>query len=198
MFILDIIDELKIVAYLIWGAIALLTVTVYCKKWFVKKTKPLSSGINTDIEIYHTDKVELYYNSFSYFSQLVRICLEEKGVEYKSIHIDLIETGWYQSCSPEYQEINPECTVPVLVKEGNPIYNSLTQLTYIDLQFEGPSLCPSELDKEVDHWIDQISLNGYNPSKLKSLKTRIGCCIPGLTFPLLVALVESVSYKNIL
>src|SRR6056300_1787094 len=73
----------------------------------------------------------LYHNDFSLCSRKVRICLHETGLDYESKHIDLIETGKYEVASKEFLKINPSATVPVLLHNGRPIYESHEQIKYI-------------------------------------------------------------------
>ena len=86
----------------------------------------------------------LYHNDFSLCSRKVRICLHETGLDYESKHIDLIETGKYEVASKEFLKINPSATVPVLLHNGRPIYESHEQIKYI---FNHKSLLLSNLIK---------------------------------------------------
>ena len=66
-----------------------------------------NGGLHPDIDLPHTDPLELYHNAFSLCSTQVRVCLAERQLKYKSNHIHLIETGWYESCGPAFKRINP-------------------------------------------------------------------------------------------
>ena len=128
--------------------------------WRSRRTRPPSmSGLQKQITLPHTEPIELYHNVLSGCSAKVRIGLAEKGVRYKSNHIHLIETGWYQTCSPEFKKINPGATVPVLVHQGHPVYESHAQIKYVDDEFEGPSLTPPQLKEQIDQWVDFTSLH---------------------------------------
>ena len=74
------------------------------------KTAP-KGGLMETVTLPHTEELELYHNAFSSCSQKVRLCLAEAGQAYKSNHIHLVETGWYQTCSPQFKKINPGATV---------------------------------------------------------------------------------------
>ena len=77
------------------------------------------------------EKWILYHNCFSLCSRKVRLCLEELEIEYYQQYIDLIETGKYQVASKNFLKINPGATVPVLLHEGYPIYESHEQIYYL-------------------------------------------------------------------
>ena len=127
--------------------------------WRSRRSKPPSmSGLQEQITLPHDQPIELYHNILSGCSGKVRVCLAEKGVKYKSNHIHLIETGWYQTCSPEFKKINPAATVPVLVHHGHPVYESHAQIQYVDKEFKGPGLSPPELQDQINQWVDFTSL----------------------------------------
>jgi GSH-dependent disulfide-bond oxidoreductase len=67
--------------------------------------------------------------------------LNEKGVEFDHVYIDLPE---FEQHSPEYLAINPAGTVPALVHRGQILTESTPMSEYIDGVFDGPSLVPSD------------------------------------------------------
>ena len=75
----------------------------------------MPSGIQPQIMLDHEQEWELYHNDFSLCSKKIRMCLEELGIDYKSHHIDLVETGRYENISRQFLKINPGGMVPVLV-----------------------------------------------------------------------------------
>ena len=94
------------------------------------------------------EKWILYHNCFSLCSRKVRLCLEELEIEYDQQHIDLIETGKYQVASKNFLKINPGATVPVLLHEGYPIYESHEQIYYLTKESSSNSIIPAnEKDK---------------------------------------------------
>jgi len=154
-------------------------------------------GLNEDITLPHTEPLELYHNVLSGCSGKIRIGLAEKGVKYKANHIHLIETGWYQTCSPDFKKINPSATVPVLVHNGHPIYESHEQIQYVEQMFDGPTLRPADKAEEVDLWVDFASLTGEMGTD-ESMQKRLGCCLPGVSIPLFIAMVREIPYHKIL
>jgi len=85
--------------------------------------------------------VELYHFWSSVCSVKVRMCLEEKGVEWTSRYIDLFR---FDQMRPEYLALNPDGVVPTLVHNGQPIRESTIINEYIEEAFDGPSLLPKE------------------------------------------------------
>ena len=63
----------------------------------------------------------------------VRTVLCEAGVPFKSIHVYLRSSGSYETRTKEYLKINPAGTVPVLVHNGHPIYESHEQVKYVQV-----------------------------------------------------------------
>lgn len=55
--------------------------------------------------------IEFFHNHASTYSQKVRICLEEKNLDYESRHINL---GTFEYLTPEYLAINQNGVVPAM------------------------------------------------------------------------------------
>jgi len=83
--------------------------------------------------------LELYHNTMSSCAQKVRVCLAEKGLEWKSHHLNL-RKGDQQR--PEYLKLNPKGVVPTLVDRGNVIRESNVILEYLEEAFPSPPLLP--------------------------------------------------------
>lgn len=69
------------------------------------------------------------------------LCLKEKGVDYNSHYIDLLN---FDQHSPEYLKINPDGTVPAVVHDGLVLTESTPAMEYIDDAFDGPPLRPED------------------------------------------------------
>ena len=95
-----------------------------------RTTHPVPAGHRPEIEIPHTQEFELYHNALSLCSMKSRVCLAELGIPYESHHVDLIETGAYENIRPAFLAVNPGGTVPVLVHDGHPVYESHEQIRY--------------------------------------------------------------------
>ena len=138
----------------------------------------------------------LYHNDFSLCSRKVRICLHETGLDYESKHIDLIETGKYEVASKEFLKINPSATVPVLLHNGRPIYESHEQIKYIfDHKRVNEINEQNNIQIEVDYWTEKASMVG-NP--VKEHKKYAGNTIGPLTFPLFATMLSYVPVFEIL
>ncbi|MBW2294194.1 MAG: glutathione S-transferase family protein [Deltaproteobacteria bacterium] len=163
-------------------------------------------GFQEDITLPHRDEWELYHNSFSLCSKKLRVCLSELAIDYRSHHIDLIETGSYENVGRDYLAINPAGLLPVLLHRGHPIYESHEEIVYAAAhaatqaasQAHGKELMPDDpiARADVERWIDCASLVGPNPTR--GTKQRAGHCIPGLTLPIFATMVHHIPTRNIL
>ncbi len=164
-----------------------------------RRTHPVPPGLQTGIALPHEREFELYHNALSLCSMKTRVCLAELGVDYRSHPIDLIETGSYENISRHFLAVNPAGTVPVLVHEGHPVYESHEQIRYAaDHAPEGsPSLVPEDpaLREEMQRWIDRSSLT-HDP--LEHGDESAGNAVPGLTVPIFAAMIDRIPYRNIL
>jgi len=160
---------------------------------------PPSGGLHPEIDIPHTEEWELYHNSFSLCSKKVRVCMAELGLPYESHHLHLIETGAYETVSRAYLKINPAGTVPVIVHEGHPVYESHDQIVYAAEHAGecGRQLLPSDpaIKALVERWTDCASLVG---NALQGPERRAGHCVPGLTMPIFATMVAYIPYREIL
>lgn len=160
--------------------------------------RPPSGGLHPEINLPHTDEWEVYHNSFSLCSKKVRVCMAELGLPYASHHIDLIETGAYESVSRRYLKVNPGGTVPVIVHRGHPVYESHDQIVYAaeHAGAAGEELMPLDTKTKalVDHWTDCASIVG---NAMRGLERRAGHCIPPLTFPIFATMVRYIPYREI-
>jgi glutathione S-transferase len=164
-----------------------------------RKTHAMAGGLHDEIILPHTQEWELYHNAFSLCSKKTRVCLAELGIDYKSHHIDLIETGAYENISRDFLKVNPASLVPTLVHNGHPIYESADQLVYAAEHSSDPLLAvPADAAKRklMEHWIHKSSIVGDNP--IEGMKESAGNAIPGLTLPIFSAMIEHIPYTKIL
>ena len=161
------------------------------QKWR-HKTAKVTGGVQFDKSVSFEHSFELYANPFSHCSRKVRLALEEKGIDYHYRTIDLIETGSYETLSSRYLRINPSGLVPTLVHEGRPIYESDDILGYIDSLNKSSSLIPeSEAQRnEVSKWLEFCAIPSSDP--MGFLEKNVGACIPGLTMPLFMTMMEDI------
>jgi glutathione S-transferase len=85
------------------------------------------------LELYH------YWDSFCSFK--VRLCLEEKGLEWKSHYLDLMR---FENLRPQYLELNPNGVVPTLVHDGRSLIESSIINEYLDDRFPAVALRPKD------------------------------------------------------
>ncbi len=69
------------------------------------------------------------------------LALAEKGVEYESHYLDLLNFDQHQ---PEYLAVNPDGTIPALLHDGRVFTESTPMMEYIDEAFAGPALRPAD------------------------------------------------------
>lgn len=187
--------------YALYALLALLLVGVV---WFLfeksrRRTGPIAGGIDRSRRVKHTHDVELYSNSFSHCSRKARIVVAELGIPAKHHHIDLIETGGYQTISREYLRVNPAGLVPTLVHEGHPVFESDDILAYAQsIAPQGaPQLVPDDpqLKQKMDEWLDFCAI--VSSDLLGGREQRAGACIPGLSFPMFMAAMKYIPLKKL-
>ncbi|MDP7602170.1 MAG: glutathione S-transferase family protein, partial [Rhodospirillales bacterium] len=83
---------------------------------------------------------ELYHSGLTTCSKQIRLCLREKGLDYKSNYIEL----WnYENLNKDYLQLNEVGVVPTLEHDGVPVRNSFVIAEYIEDVFPEPPLIPS-------------------------------------------------------
>lgn len=85
--------------------------------------------------------LELYHYWSSVCSVKVRICLAEKGLDWKSRHVDLFT---FEQITPAYLALNPKGVVPTLVHDGRPVVESTLINEYLDEVFSATPLLPAD------------------------------------------------------
>lgn len=81
----------------------------------------------------------------------VRIALALKGLAYRQVPVHLVKDGGQQHAA-EYQELNPQELVPLLVDEGNGgarIAQSLAILEFLEEAYPVPALLPADLARRA-------------------------------------------------
>jgi glutathione S-transferase len=186
------------------GGLLLLAILAGAVAWWAwersrRKTHAVPPGLQADIDLPHQQEFELYHNALSLCSMKTRVCMAELGVPYKSHHIDLIETGSYENISRRFLAVNPAGTVPVLVHNGHPVYESHEQIRYAadHAPAGSPRLVPEApaLREEMQHWIDRSSLTG---DPLRHGAKSAGNAVPGQTVPIFAAMMGRIPYRSIL
>lgn len=164
-----------------------------------RRTRAVPEGLQSNVTLPHTREFELYHNALSFCSMKTRLCLAELRIPYQSHHIDLIETGAYENIRPELLSVNPGGTVPVLVHQGHPIYESHLQIRYAAEHAPpgSPRLTPDDPEQrsEMERWIDRSSLT---TDPIEHGDESAGNTIPGLTVPLFAAMIDQIATWRIL
>lgn len=179
--------------------LTLLGVTLFLRERALRKTQVMQPGLQPQIRLPYTDEWTLYHNPFSLCSKKIRVCLAEYDVSYDSVAIDLIETGSYQNISREFLKVNPGATVPVLLHNGHPIYESHEQLTYVASRVDDARvLVPQDAAsrKVMDEWVRKTSLLGDDP--IDSPEETAGNAAPGLTLPIFASMVAKIPVFKII
>ena len=111
--------------------------------------------------IAYNQEFELYGYGESLASQTARVGLAEKGITYKQHRVGLESTG--EHLQKAYKAINPASLVPTLVHNGQPIYDSIKILEYLDFLApnQGAKLYPADTAKnaEVQALVKEFSLD---------------------------------------
>jgi len=100
--------------------------------------------------------LELYHNTMSSCAQKVRVGLAEKGLAWKSHHLDL-RAGDQQQ--PDYLKLNPKGVVPTLIDGDLMIRESNVILKYLDDAYPNPKLLPANAfgRAEVRLWNQRLA-----------------------------------------
>ena len=85
------------------------------------------------LELYHCEPLGASAN--------LLICLKEKGLTYKSHHIDILKLENHQ---PDYLKLAPQGQVPVLVDEGKVFTDATFTLEYLVEKYPSPRLATSD------------------------------------------------------
>ncbi len=164
-----------------------------------RRRHAVPAGHRPEIRLPFEAPFELYHNALSLCSMKTRLCLAELGIAYRSHPVDLIETGRYQNIRAAFLRVNPAGTVPVLVHEGHPVYESHEQIRYAArvAPAGAPSLIPDDpaLRAEMERWIDRTSLT---EDPLRHGDRSAGNAVPGLTVPLFATMIERIPSWRIL
>lgn len=84
--------------------------------------------------------IKLYFNQYSNNAIRAAIALEEKGVDYEIIPVDIFKG---EARSESYlKNVNPRGQVPTLVDGDVKVVESVAIIEYIDRIFDGPALMP--------------------------------------------------------
>jgi len=164
--------------------------------WTHPRTKKVKPGLNADILLPHTDELVLHYNMLSSCSQKVRACLGEAGLKHRMVHHSLPSSGGWETKSVDYlSNINPAGTVPVLLHNGHPVYESHEQIQYIERVLMGgdSKLTPKDPASRalVDKWIELGSMvqsevfDSADP--WDGMSKRLGNLLGPMTMPLFCA-----------
>jgi glutathione S-transferase len=164
-----------------------------------RRTRKVAPGLASDVTLPHSAPFELYHNALSLCSMKVRFCLAELQIPYVSHDVDLIETGAYETLSRAFLKVNPAGTVPVLVHDGHPIYESHEQIRYAAAHSPAgsPSLVPDDpaLREAMEAWVDRTSLTG---DPINEGGKSAGNAVPPQTVPIFATMIEKIGWMKIL
>jgi len=88
------------------------------------RTHRPDGGLHPEITVTHTQEWELYHNSLSLCSKKLRVCLAELRAAVRQSSHQPHRGGRLRERQPALPAVNPGGTVPVLVHNGHPVYES--------------------------------------------------------------------------
>jgi len=165
--------------------------------WALRKKRQgrISSVISSlEKEITHNHEWELYHNELVP-SQRIRVCLAELKISYKS-HIIKVDSDLSSAAPNDTLGQLPRHQIPVLLHNGNAIYDSRKQMRYVIEQQSASGLMIPELKEEksrLKEWLGKMSLLDKDQFQM----------VPGneifiISFPLFEATIEQVSFRKVL
>jgi glutathione S-transferase len=86
-------------------------------------------------------KPVIYGPAYSTFARTCRLALEEKGVDYDLVEVDLLSGAHKQ---PEHLARHPFGKVPAFTHDGLSLYETDAITRYVDAAFDGPVLEPAD------------------------------------------------------
>lgn len=81
----------------------------------------------------------LYHHGSSVCAAKVRFAMDEKGLEWDGVYIDILKGEQFE---PEYLKINPKGVVPTLIHDGTIVPDSTVIIEYLDQIEPGTSVHP--------------------------------------------------------
>jgi len=85
--------------------------------------------------------IKMYDFPQSPYCQKVRLVLAEKDLSYDTVFVDLIKN---EQKNPEFLRLNPYGKVPVLIDEGEAVYDSTVINEYLEDEYPLPPLMPED------------------------------------------------------
>lgn len=85
--------------------------------------------------------IKLYDFPQSPYCQKVRLVLAEKDLSYEKVFVDLMKN---EQKAPDFLRLNPYGKVPVLMDDGEAIYDSTVVNEYLEDEYPHPPLMPAD------------------------------------------------------
>lgn len=129
--------------------------------------------------------VTLYHAPPSFYSQLARLALAEKGVDHVA---EFVVPGppLFETYTPRYMSMNPQGTVPVMVHVDplaltrETLKDSRDILAHVDANFPGPALLPSESgeraaarERVAELYAISFAVLSYGDPKIRARGARV-------------------------
>ena len=141
-------------------------------------------------------KITLYHANWSLCSQMVRVALLEKGIDFRLDHIKLCDQyPEGENLSKEFLALNPKATVPVITHRGSVICGSQKIIHYID-SLQGKNdvhLYPQDNPSEFEQWVSDTTI-----TEGVGFAETIGTILPVFSSPLIQMMVKKLPFKSIL
>ena len=113
--------------------------------------KLLETDVTTD-EVKNWLGINILHFQGSSCSQKLRIFLNEKKIDWKSYHIDLVKGDNF---SKWFLGINPRGVVPVLVDDGEVHIESNDIIQHLDKKFQSNFLWPENLKEKIKEFLEE-------------------------------------------
>ena len=105
-------------------------------------------------------EVTVYGAPYSTYVRSVRLALEEKGVPYDLVDVDILAEG---GAPKEHYSRQPFGKIPAFEHAGFPLYETTAINHYVDEAFDGPALMPSDAKSRAraNQVISLLDSHGY-------------------------------------
>ena len=126
--------------------------------------------------------IKLYHANWSLCSQMVRVALFEKGLQFKEKHIKLCDQyPEGENLSKSFLKLNPLGTVPVININGNIIHDSAKIISELNkLQGSIDISLYESADEKMESWIKDTTI-----TEGVEFASTIGTILPVFSAPLI-------------